>query len=158
MTGFGLSHTYRGGQPAYFPVVMLNYTAPSRKWGTEILLPARAAYRRTFSARSLMLVGYEMEGNSYRLNNYNKNTPTESVWELRRSEIRLRVSYERSLSGFVWVAVQAGYRLNFRFDVDELKDGKDFRSELGNGGLPYTQELSLSNPLYFNVSLNLVSP
>jgi hypothetical protein len=55
--GLGVSRTYRAGELNYIPVVMFNYTSVNRKWGTEILFPARAAYRRKINARNLCLPG-----------------------------------------------------------------------------------------------------
>jgi hypothetical protein len=57
------------------------------------------------------------------------------------------------LYGFVWLSVQAGYRINYSFDVDE---GDKFRFIGSNS--PYYMYNQLTNPLYFQVSLNLVSP
>jgi hypothetical protein len=72
---------------------------------------------------------------------------------LRRSEIRPRIIYEKSIWGFVWLSVQAGYRINFNFDVDR----GDFFRYLGDP-TPFTQTNQLGNTFYFNFSLNLVSP
>ena len=52
MYGFGVSRTYRVGEPNVIPVFMYNYTAPSRKWGIESVFPARANFRRTFNTRT----------------------------------------------------------------------------------------------------------
>ena len=54
--GIGLSRTYRAGELNYIPVVMFNYTSGNRKWGTEILFPARAAYRRKIDSRNILLL------------------------------------------------------------------------------------------------------
>ena len=152
--GFGVARTYRVGELNYVPVVLYNFTSESRKWGVEILFPARAHYRRTFNPRSILLLGYELEGNSYRLQNRNNEFgPTRKDVELRRSELRMRAVYERQLSGFIWLSVQAGYRYNARFQVD---NGEFFRGLFGDQ--LYVMKNTLTNPLYFNISLNLVSP
>ncbi|MGF1534553.1 MAG: DUF6268 family outer membrane beta-barrel protein [Bernardetiaceae bacterium] len=151
--GFGISRTYRAGDLNYIPIIFYNYTHSSEKWGIETVFPARFHYRRSFSSRSLLRVGYELEGNSYRLQNRRQQFgPSEDI-ELRRSELRFQLSYEKSLSGFIWVALQAGYRYNYRYNVD---DGEFFRGFFGDQ--EYLSENTLTNPLYFNVSLNLVSP
>ncbi len=155
--GFGVSRTYRAGELNYIPVILYNFTAENRKWGIEALFPARVHYRRTFNPRSILLLGYELEGNSYRLQNRSgefdaPGAPRKDV-ELRRSEMRFRAVYEKQLSGFIWLSVQAGYRFNFRYQVD---NGEFYRG-LGGDQL-YVMKNTLTNPLYFNVSLNLVSP
>lgn len=157
MIGFGLSRTFRGGELLYIPVMMLNWTAPNRKWGVEMLAPARAHIRRTFSSRSLVMFGYELEGNSYFLNNgVNLNEEGRAI-ELRRSELRIRAMYERSIKNFIWVSVQAGLRYNYAFEVDNIADGNDFfRGFFGDQ--TYFMENKLSNTFYTMISLNLVSP
>jgi hypothetical protein len=152
---FGISRTYRAGGQAYFPIMMYNYTSPNKKWGIEALLPARANFRYTINARNLLLAGFELEGNAYRLNNMMENTPgiNYGKLELKRSELRPRITYEFVLYKFIWLSVQAGYRINYRFNVD---DGDFYRST--GSDKPYTFENSLNNAFYTNISINLVSP
>lgn len=152
MVAVGISRTYRPGALGYIPLVMFNHTFESRKWGVEALFPARAAMRRTFNPRNILLAGYELEGNSYHLMNRDSKLPFNDL-ELKRSELRFRLTYEKSVYNFIWISVQAGYRVNYNFNIDR---GDQFRSIFG--GDPYTIENRLTNPFYFNVSLNLVSP
>ncbi|MCA0427651.1 MAG: hypothetical protein LCH37_09475 [Bacteroidetes bacterium] len=153
--GIGLSRTYRAGELNYIPILLFNSTNPSNTWGTEILFPARAHVRRTFSPRSMAFFGYELEGQSYRLW-FNPSTRGEDL-EIRRSEIRLRFVYERSLKDFIWMSLQVGYRINYSYNVDRLPDGKDFYRGFF-GTQPMAMENKLTNPLYINLSINLVSP
>jgi hypothetical protein len=152
--GVGLSRTYRVGAMNYIPVVMYNYTAVNRKWGTEILFPARAHYRRTFNPRSLLLAGYELEGQSYRIAAL---STADNSLEIRRGELRLRLDHQRQLKGFIWLSVQAGYRYDWTFDADELPGGREFfRGFFG------TQRFAMLNnlggALYGQVGIHLVSP
>ncbi len=151
--GFGVARAYRIGELNYFPVFFYNYTLPNRKWGVEALFPARAALRRTFNSRTLAFFGYELEGNSYLIRNRsNEFTGGIDNLELRRSELRIRLVLERSIKDFIWFSLQAGLRYNARFHVD----GKEFFR--GFGDQPYFLENSLSNALFVNFSINLVSP
>ncbi|HLP93277.1 MAG TPA: hypothetical protein VK168_04535 [Saprospiraceae bacterium] len=153
--GVGLARTYRVGEMNYIPVVMFNYTSPNRKWGTEILFPARAHYRRTFNPRNLMLVGYELEGQSYRMDFL---SDTERSLEIRRGEMRARVEFQRQLTGFIWLSAQVGWRYNWSFNADTLPDdGKEFFRGF-TGSQPYAMLNTLGNPLYFNIGVHLVSP
>lgn len=157
----GLSRTYRAGELNYIPVVMYNYTSVNRKWGTEILFPARAAYRRKFNSRSILLAGYELEGSSYRLYNtgifYNSPINPKNL-ELRRSELRFRLDYQRQLIGFFWISVQAGVRQNYTYNVDSLgaSNKEIFRGFFGTQ--PYAMLNTVGFAPYCNVSINLVSP
>jgi hypothetical protein len=150
MWGLGLSRTYRIGEVNYIPVLFLNKTF-NDKWGVEALLPARGHLRRTFSAKSLAMFGYELEGNSYTLAVTQDAPlgPTVLDRELRRSELKVRFVYERSLHNFIWVSVQAGLRVNMNFNVSQTE-----RSPRGE----YLLTNQLGNPLYFGFSINLVSP
>jgi hypothetical protein len=153
MYGFGVSRTYRVGEANYFPTFLYNYTFQNRKWGVEALLPARAALRRTFSARTLGFFGYELEGNSYQIRNRGNEFPAGiNPLELRRGELRIRFVFEQSIKDFIWLSLQAGLRYDYRFNVD---DREFFR---GFGDQPYFIENNLTNALFINLSLNLVSP
>lgn len=155
--GLGATRTYLGGALNYIPIIMYNYTFQDRKWGIEAVFPARVNLRRTINNKSLVMLGYELEGHTYRLNNQDKETPFPSQFqnvELRRSEMRIRMTYERQLKGFLWVSAQAGYRVNWLMNTDQ--DGDFTRSFFGKKEFLMTN--SLTNPFYFNISLNLVSP
>jgi hypothetical protein len=153
MYGFGVARSYRVGEANYFPVLLYNYTFNNRKWGIEALFPAKASLRRTFSARTIAFFGYELEGNSYLIRNRgNEFAPGMDMLELRRGELRVRCVFERSIKDFIWVSVQAGWRYNYRFNVDEREFFRGF------GDAPYFSNNLLTNPLFINFSLNLVSP
>jgi hypothetical protein len=148
--GFGVTRTYRGGRLLHLPVLLYNKTF-NEKWGTEMLIPARAHLRYNFSVKSLLLFGYELEGQSYHMqsmsnapfNTFNPNTDL----ELRRSEIRARLQYRRSLSNFIWLDAQAGARIAYRFDMDESEAMKEA-----------VLENNIGIPLYFRLGIALVSP
>lgn len=150
MWGIGAARTYRLGEVNYVPVLLYNQTF-NDKWGVEALLPARGHVRRSFSAKSLAMFGYELEGNSYFINTANDSplARTLNESELRRSELKIRFTYERSLYNFIWVSLQAGLRVNMNFNVSDAENSP--RKQ-------YIMENSLSNPLYFGFSINLVSP
>lgn len=151
----GLSRTFRAGELNYIPVVMYNYTSKNRKWGTEILFPARASYRRKFNPRNILLAGYELEGSTYRL--YDSQLATNNL-ELRRSELRFRLDYQRQLKGFLWVGIQAGVIANYSFNVDSFTatgNKEFFRGFFGDQ--TYVFKNGVSPVPYLNISLNLVS-
>ncbi len=151
----GIARTYRVGELNYLPILLYNYTAPNRKWGTEILFPARAHYRRTFTPRSILLAGYELEGQSYRIREL---STSQNSLEIRRGELRLRAEYMKQITGFIWMSAQAGLRYDYSFNADFLpEDGKEFfRGFFGEQ--PFAMLNSLGSPLYFNIGIHLVSP
>lgn len=149
--GVGVSRTYRAGQLIYVPVLLYNRTF-SPRWGCEVIFPARAELRRNFGTHALLKLGYELEGNTY----YLGQTGTSDVY-LRRGELKPRLTYEQQLAGFVWVSAQAGLRYNYRNDAFRTQNPTSEREGLF-GSEPELFKNTLTNPLYFNLSLNLVSP
>lgn len=147
MIGTGIARTYRAGQIIYVPVLLWNRTFNDR-WGLELLLPARGHLRYNFSTSNMLQFGYELEGNQF----YSPlaASPNGEVF-IQRGELKPRIMWDKKIAGFIWFNLQAGLRYNWRFDVmnayDARKDDSQryFSSKLGN-------------PLYFNVSLNFVSP
>ncbi|WKK80682.1 DUF6268 family outer membrane beta-barrel protein [Marivirga arenosa] len=156
MWGAGVSRTYLGGALNVLPVVYYYKTFKNEKWGIEALLPARLQARYRMNSRNLLLMGYYVEGATYNLSNFGNyqaaSTITNNSVELRRSEIRAGLTYSRGLNDFIWVSGQAGYRVNYSFELDE---GEFYR---GFNGDDYLQENSLSNTWYIQFSLSLVSP
>lgn len=143
MYGFGVTRTYRAGQLLHIPVVMFNRTF-NPHWGIEAILPARGMVRYNFSPTRMLLAGYEIEGNAY----YVPGQDGEADLWLRRGELKPRLSYEQRLAGFVWVAVQAGVRYNYRLALHDTQNKRDDAVFSTKSGLPF----------YFNLCLNLVSP
>jgi hypothetical protein len=88
--GLGMSRTYRVGEMNYIPVVLFNWTAKNSPWGIESLLPARAHLRYTFNVRSMLFAGFELEGQSYRINGVSETLDNQSL-EIRRGEMRWRL-------------------------------------------------------------------
>ena len=158
----GVSRTYRAGELNYIPVILYNWTSVSNTWGTEILFPARGHLRYTLNPRNMLFVGFELEGNSYRVGNQNSAfldpfDGKKDELEIRRSKLRFRFIYERQLIGFFWLSAQAGYRVNYSYNIDEVPNGTDFYRGFF-GDQPLAVQNTLGNPFYFNVSINLVSP
>ena len=149
--GLGATRTYRAGQLIYVPVLLYNRTF-SPQWGCEVVFPARAELRRSFGTKALLKFGYELEGNTYYLGQANN----QDVY-LRRGELKPRLTYERQLAGFVWLSAQAGLRYNYRNDAFRDQNPTSERDGLFDSE-PELFKNELTNPLYFNLSLNLVSP
>ena len=128
----GVARTYRVGELNYIPVILYNKTSANNKWGTEALFPARVHVRRTINPRNMVFLGYELQGQSFRMY---ENLPGFDIrdedLEIRRGEIRVRAIYEFSLKNFIWMSVQAGYRINYRYDVDRLASGPDIYRAFG---------------------------
>jgi hypothetical protein len=151
--GLGLARTYRVGNLNYVPVVMYDVTSADRKWGTEILFPARAHGRYNFSKDALLLFGYELEGQSYRIDQFSVGN---NSYEIRRGELRPRIELQKQISGPFWVHIQAGYRIDWTFNADELSGSREFfRGFFGTQDFGMIN--SLDNSAYFNVGISFVT-
>ena len=144
MWGLGVTRTYRAGQLLHIPVILYNRTF-NPTWGIETTFPAKLNVRRNFSPTSYLMLGYEIEGNAFYLGQINNS----NVF-LRRGDMKPRITFETKLTGFVWLSAQAGLRYNWRFDA------YDTQNPTANENRVFSN--TLGNPLYFNVSLNFVSP
>ena len=146
MIGAGLARTYRAGRLLHVPVLFWNKTF-NDKWGMELLLPARGFVRYNFSTTSMLQAGFELEGNQFLV----RLPQTLSInTYIQRGEVKPRIMWDKKLTGFLWLNAQAGLRYNYRFDVvnryDAMEESQRFFSS------------NLGNPLFFNISLNFVSP
>lgn len=164
MYAFGVSRTYLGGALNYVPIVYYYHTFKNQKWGIEAVLPSRGALRYRFDSQSLIRAGFTVIGATYALNNWTNDAEAyapevnelieANAVELRRSEIRTGLSYQRQLFGFFWISAEAGYRINYSFELDQ--DG-DFLRFFGNDE-PYFIENDLENQMYFTVGITYTSP
>jgi hypothetical protein len=144
MIGTGIARTYRAGQLIHVPVLFWNKTF-NEKWGMELLLPARAYLRYNFSTSNMLQAGFELEGNQYWA-----NVPGVENAYIQRGEIKPRIMWDKKLSGFLWINLQAGLRYNYRFDVAKTYNASDEKQNYFSS--------NLGNPFFFNVTLNFVSP
>ena len=113
----------------------------------ELLLPAKGHLRYNFSTSNMLQAGFELEGNQFSMRLPNSQNGTVFI---QRGEFKPRIMWDKKISGFIWFNIQAGLRYNYRFDVMNQYDAKKdnqryFTSKLGN-------------PMFFNFSLNFVSP
>jgi hypothetical protein len=140
MWGIGASRTYRLGRPLIVPVLLFNKTF-NNKWGIESLLPARAAVRYNINPNSMLLGGVELEGQQFALEG-------KKQW-LQRGEIKPRIAWEKKLYKYYWLNLQAGYRVNGRYNIVNKYDGAE------------KDEIVINNwqgSPFFNVGLYFVSP
>jgi hypothetical protein len=121
--GVGAQLGYALGRQRIYPAFLYNQTF-NKKWGIEALLPANADLRYNASERSLWFGGFSVDGASYNINVKGIGNPAFETLELRRSEIRGRIRWEREIYDFLWLGAEAGYRRNLTFNAYE-KDADD---------------------------------
>lgn len=152
MWGLGLSRTYLGGSLNYLPVIYYQYSSADGRWGVDALIPSRFNVKRNFSRKSILSLGWNVQGNSYRLHALEDQTQNLAP-ELRRSELRIRAIFDQAITNTLWFSLQGGLRYSWDFNVD---DGDFFRSFFTDD--PYLFENEQDNPLFAQLSLRWVSP
>lgn len=157
MWGLGVTRTYLGGALNYLPVLYYQSSSKDGRWTVDAVLPSRFNIKRNFTKKRVLSAGFQFEGNTYTLNGFDQYLSPEEMSqidaELRRSELRFRLVYDHAITNTLWFSVQAGYRYNWQFNVD---NGDFFRSLFSDE--PYLFENDLGNPLYGQVSISWVSP
>ena len=140
--GVGFQYGYTFGRLSLYPAIIYNRTFNDH-WGVEALFPARVSVRYNASARSLFYGGYSVDGSNYvialrqELSLSPGKQPLRSL-ELRETEVKLRLRWERELLSFLWLGAEAGYRYNYAFDAFDRTNAdreRIIRTKLG--GAPY---------------------
>lgn len=153
--GVGAQIGYALGRRRIYPAFLYNQTFNS-KWGIEALLPANADVRYNASEKSLWFAGFSVDGASYNINVNHPSFSDLETMELRRSEIRTRLRWEREIYDFLWFGAEAGYRYNFNFDVYRPDDDDGF-GLFTKGDDPIIDN-KLKGAALFSVEIFLVPP
>lgn len=107
--GFGAYYSYTFGRRSLYPVFVYANTF-STKWGIEALLPAGLKVRHNISEKTLLYLGYEIEGNAYHIKIDNPPLANYPSLELRRSTIRFSLDFEQEIHDWLWFGITAGIR------------------------------------------------
>lgn len=116
--GFGIYLSYTFGRPRIYPAFLWNKSI-SPKWGIEALLPANFYLRHNFSDKTILLGGFDVDGDSYHIVIDSPPLSSIKTLELRKSDVRLLVSYEQEIYDFLWFGISGGYRFNINFNLSE---------------------------------------
>lgn len=119
--GFGLYLSYTFGRPRIYPAFLWNKTY-NQKWGIEAILPANFYLRHNLSEKSILIAGYDVEGDSYHIVLDDPPLSEIKTLELRKSDIRLLLTYEQEIYDFLWFSISGGYRFNINFNLSEDND------------------------------------
>ena len=138
MWGLGIFRGYRLGKVIHVPALLYNNSF-NKEWGIDALLPARLNFRYKSSATALWLLGYELDGSQFALQNSN---PLFNNAFFQRGEIRPKIGLEKQLNKNWAFTINAGVRINGRFNVSSDYGGKNLIVESNpspslfiNGGL-----------------------
>lgn len=145
--GVGLYLSYTFGRPRIYPGFLWNKTF-NEKWGIEALLPANFMVRYSFSEKSILLGGFDVNGQSYHIIIDDPPLNTIKTLELRRSDILLMLTYEQEIYDFLWFSISAVHRFNINFYLSENDDFSN-NAILDN---------NIQNKPYLKFSIFLVPP
>jgi hypothetical protein len=140
--GVGFQYGYTFGRLSLYPAIIYNRTFNDR-WGIEALFPARVSARYNASERSLFYAGYSVDGFNYIVALRQElplgpgKQPLRSL-ELRETEVKFRLRWERELLSFLWLGAEGGYRYNHAFDAfDRTNTDRERIVRTKLGGAPY---------------------
>jgi len=122
----GFTYGYTFGKPLIVPVFSYNKNF-SCHLGIESVLPISLKLRYTKNEKNYLYTGLELAGASYRLDNEGTPFADYNKLHLFRSELRYTVNYEREIHDWLWFGIEAGYRQNLRFS---LNNGPRTRSDV----------------------------
>ncbi|OGX87232.1 hypothetical protein BEN48_11745 [Hymenobacter glacialis] len=157
--GLGFQYGYTFGRLSLYPAVLYNRTFNNR-WGVEALFPARVTARYNASESSIFYAGYTVDGYNYIVKLRNElarigpdgapiadKKPLRTL-ELRETEVKFRLRWERELLSFLWMGAEAGYRYNYAFDAfDKTNDDREKIIDSKFNGTPYASlELFITPP------------
>ena len=158
--GVGFQYGYTFGRLSLYPAVIYNRTFNAR-WGIEALAPARVTLRYNASQNSIFYAGYTVDGYNYIVNlsrapltrrnpdgSADLSKAALSTLELRETEVKFRLRWERELLSFLWMGAEAGYRYNYAFDAfDRTNADREKIIDSHFNGAPYASlELFLTPP------------
>ena len=143
---FGISYNYRFGSPLLLPVVAFNRNL-NEKWSIEAILPVFVRSRFQYNEGLQWLNTVEIDGASYRLNNFSAEFSPYYNLHLHRSDIQYTTRVEKKIMGWLWVASELGFRTNLTYNLTN--------SNKANGSIIF--ENNLKSALLFNVSV-FISP
>ena len=116
--GVGFSYNNTFGRSSIFPLLAYNHTF-NKHLGIEATLPASVRLRWTINPKNLIYGTVKLDAASYRLSFQNGSLSDHELVELRRTELKYFLTYEREIYDFLWFGVSAGYRSSLSFNISE---------------------------------------
>lgn len=121
---FGISYNYRFGSPLLLPVVAFNRNL-NEKWSIEAILPVFVRSRFQFNEGLQWLNTIEIDGASYRLNNFSAEFSPYDNLHLHRSDIQYTTRLEKKIMGWLWAASEVGFRKNLTYNLTNSNKAND---------------------------------
>jgi hypothetical protein len=143
----GISYNYRFGKPLLLPVIAFNKNFNER-WGVEAVLPVYVRSRYKYNAGLYWLNTIEIDGASYRLNQFTAPLSEYTDLYLHRSNVQLTSRVEKRIAGWLWIATEVGLRENI---VLNLSNSNQTRKNV-------IFDTAMKPAALFNISLFLSPP
>ena len=111
--GLGVNYSNSPRRSLVLPIILYNQTFNS-KWGVESIIPVVMKGRYNFSELNYIMFGTQFESREYFTDIFILDNIANNVESFNRQEIQFVVNWERQLVPWLWLAVEGGYRYNFR--------------------------------------------
>ena len=143
--GFAYSNDF--GRQGFFPVFSYIQTFNDH-WGMEALLPSKARIRYSPNEKTNIYAVAELNGSSYTIRLDEPALSNMETLNLRKSEVRFLLSFEREIHDWLWFGIESGLRSNINFSLREGA-GRRANEIIDN---------RFNDALVFNFSLFVVPP
>lgn len=147
-TALGLYYSYTFGRKAIVPLFIYNNTF-TKKWGLEAIFPIDVRMRHNFSEKTLLYVGYDIQGTPYHIKLDNPTLSTYQSLELRRSTLRLLAEFNQEIYDWLWLGITGGLVEPVTFNLVKSPAGRRKDIVIQNNVNPTG---------FFNISLFIVPP
>ena len=115
--GVGLMYNHGSSMPV-IPIGMYNHTF-NAKWGIEAIIPSKIKLRYNINKKNILLFGPELESRRYFIDNH-----ADKAYTMRRTDLRLALSYQRHLGSWFWMELSGGYTQNFSTKFETSQSGQ----------------------------------
>lgn len=152
----GIAYSYTFGEPSLYPIIGY-YKTFNEKWGIEMTLPSNVKLRRNIGDKNLLFGIIELDGNAYNIHLENSAFSDIDMLELKKSEIRAVLRYEREIHNWIWFGISGGYRYNISFILSE--DKKEIALfDVFEQNKKYLVKSKLDDAFFLNASIFFVAP
>lgn len=143
----GIAYSNDFGRQGVYPVFSYIQTFDNH-WGLEALLPSKVRLRYSFNDKTNLYAVSELNGNSYTIRLDEPALSGNETLNLRKSELRYLLSFEREIHDWLWFGMEAGVRSNISFN---LNDGP-------KRGANQILDNRFNDAFLFNLSIFMVPP
>jgi hypothetical protein len=129
--GLAYSNSFRNRSFRFLPFIYW-YKNFNSNWGLESTLPSKIYFRYNHDPNTILLFGYNYNGESYSFNDRDQN----NMLTFNHNELQFLVKLERKIVDWIWLDFAGGYQYNFDTTFENQTEHLDLLS-VRPGGSAY---------------------